>query len=158
MSKTSGPHVLSTTSTVTCTGSSTSQRITIISGPVLVGTTGKVAAGVICADGHLGTILSYISGQQIRILVMVPDTLNPTAVQTVLDGNPQNTNPWDVTSTGRAYFLDFGNAAEGPLTVNGVHNVYAVVTFSDNTMARSNVVYFSVNPQLASQEVPGYET
>jgi hypothetical protein len=73
---TTGPtsSVSATTTTATCAGYSTSQTITIISGPVVVGTTGKVAAGVTCPDGHLGTILRYKFGEPIRIMVTVPDS------------------------------------------------------------------------------------
>jgi hypothetical protein len=138
-----------TTTTASCAGSSTSQTITIVSGPVVVGTTGKVAAGLTCADGHLGTILRYIYGQPIRITVTVPNSLTPTAIQTLYDGNPQNSpgtpNAWDVNSTGHTYLLDYGSAGESLLTDNGVHDVYAIVTFSDNSTATSNVVYFTVS-------------
>ena len=110
---------------------------------------GRVAAGVTCPDGHLGTILRYKYGDPIRIMVTVPDYLTPTAIQTVVDGNPNNSPgtpaPWDVKSTGRTYVLDYGPAGESPLTVSGTHNVYAIVTFSDNSMATSNVVYFIVS-------------
>lgn len=137
-----------TTTTETCAGSSTSQTITIISGPVVVGTTGKVAAGVTCPDGHLGTILHYKYGDPIRIMVTVPDSLTPIAIQTVVDGNPNNSpgtpTPWDVKSTGHTYVLDFGPAGESTITVSGTHDVYAIVTFSDNSTATSNVVYFIV--------------
>jgi len=141
--------VTSTTTSVTCTGSSTSQTITIISGPVVVGTTGDVSAGVKCAGGQLGTILSYTYGQPINIAVTVTDTaLTPTALSTVLDGNPQGTNPWNVTSTGYTYVLGFGGAGESALTAcaaqSCTHDIYATVTFSNNTNATSNVVYFSV--------------
>src|SRR5712692_7267963 len=109
----------------------------------------SVAAGVTCPDGHLGTILRYKYGDPIRIMVTVPDYLTPTAIQTVVDGNPNNIPgtpaPWDVKSTGRTYVLDYGPAGESPLTVSGTHNVYAIVTFSDNSMATSNVVYFIVS-------------
>jgi hypothetical protein len=137
------------TTTATCEGSSTSATITIISGPVVVGATGKVAAGVVCADGHLGTILHLAYGQPIKITVTVPDSLTPTAIQTVYDGNPANSpgtpNPWDVSSTGHSYTLDYGPAGESQLTVSGTHDVYAIVTFSDNSTATSNVVYFTVS-------------
>jgi len=145
--------VSATTTTATCAGSSTSQTITIISGPVVVGTSGKVAAGVTCPDGHLGTILRYKYGDPIRIMVTVPDYLTPTALQTVVDGNPNNSpgtpTPWDVKSTGRTYVLDYGPAGESPITVSGTHNVYAIVTFSDNSTATSNVVYFIVSAPSA---------
>jgi hypothetical protein len=152
---TTGPtsSVSATTTTATCAGYSTSQTITIISGPVVVGTTGKVAAGVTCPDGHLGTILRYKFGEPIRIMVTVPDSLTPTAIRTVVDGNPNNSpgtpTPWDVKSTGHAYVLDYGPAGESTLTVSGTHNVYAIVTFSDNTTATSNVVYFIVSAPAA---------
>jgi hypothetical protein len=148
---TTGPSssVSSTTTTATCAGGSTSQTITIISGPVVVGTTGKVAAGVTCPDGHLGTIVRYKFGDPIRIMVTVQDNLTPTAIQTVVDGNPNNSpgtpTPWDVKSTGRTYVLDYGPAGESPITVSGTHNVYAIVTFSDNSTATSNVVYYIVS-------------
>jgi hypothetical protein len=139
----------STTTVSTCAGSSTSQTITIISGPVVVGASGKVAVGVTCPDGHLGTILRYNYGDPIRIMVTVPDSLTPIAIQTVYDGNPNNSpgtpTPWDVKSTGHTYILDYGPAGESTLTVGGTHNVYAIVTFSDNSTATSNVVYFTVN-------------
>jgi hypothetical protein len=135
-----------TTVAATCAGSSTSQTITIITGPVLVGATGKVAAGVVCPDGHLGTILYYTYGQPISIAVTVPNSLTPISIQTVLDGNPQySVSPWDVNSTGRIYVLNFGGAGQGPLTLGGLHDVYAIVKFSDNSTATSNVVYFTVN-------------
>ncbi len=152
---TTGPasSVSTTTTTATCAGSSTSQTITIISGPVVVGTTGKVAAGVTCPDGHLGTILRYKYGDPIRIMVTVTDSLTPTAIQTLYDGNPNNSPgtpiPWDVKSTGHTYVLDYGPAGESTLTVSGTHNVYAIVTFSDNSTATSNVVYFTVSAQSA---------
>jgi len=139
-----------TTTTQTCSGSSTSQTIPTVSGPVVVGATGKVAAGVACADGHLGTILQYNYSQPINIQVTVLNSLTPTAIQTVYDGNPQNTNQWNVTSTGRTYVLGYGNAGETALTACTfahaacVHDVYAVVTFSDNSTATSNAVYFTV--------------
>ena len=137
------------TTTATCAGSSTSATITIISGPVVVGTTGKVAAGVPCADGHLGTILRYNYGEDIKITVTVPDSLTPIAIQTMFDGNPANSpatpNPWDVNSSGHTYVLDYGPAGESGLTASGTHDVYAIVTFSDNSTATSNVVYFTVN-------------
>jgi hypothetical protein len=133
-----------TSSTATCAGSSTSQTVTAISGPVLVGDTGKVAAGVTCADGHLGTILYYNYGQPISVAVTVPDSLVPTAIQTVFDGNPQNSNQWNVNSTGHTYVLGYGAAGESPLTVAGLHDVYAIVTFSDKSKATSNLVYFTV--------------
>lgn len=141
--------VTSSTTTVTCTGSSTSQTITIISGPVVVGTTGDVSAGVKCANGQLGTILNYNYGQPINIAVTVTNTaLTPTAISTVLDGNPQGTNPWNVTSTGYTYVLGFGGAGESALTAcaaqSCTHDIYATITFSNNTNATSNVVYFSV--------------
>ena len=53
--------------------------------------------------------------------------------------------PWDVKSTGHTYVLDYGPAGESTLTVSGTHNVYAIVTFSDNSTATSNVVYFTVS-------------
>ncbi len=134
-----------TTTTTTCAGSSTSQTVTLASGPVVVGATGKVAAGVTCADGHLGTVLYYSYGESIRIAVTVPDSLAPTAIQTVLDGTTQGTAPWDVSSTGHTYVLDYGAAGKSPLTLNGLHNVFAVVTFSDNSTASSNLVYFTVS-------------
>jgi len=135
----------STTSTTTCEGSSSSATISIISGRTVVGTTGKVAEGVQCADGHLGNILSYQYGQQINIQVTVPDSLTPVAIQTVLDGTPQNTNPWDVNSTGHTYVLMFGGAGQSSLTVAGLtHDIYSIVTFSDNSTATSNVVFFTV--------------
>jgi hypothetical protein len=141
--------VSSTTTTTSCSGVSTSQTITIISGPLVVGTTGKVAAGVTCPDGHLGTILHYKFGDPIRIMVTVPDDLTPTAIKTVVDGNPNNSpgtpTPWDVKSTGHTYVLDYGPAGKSPITVSGPHNVFAIVTFSDDSTATSNVVYFSVS-------------
>jgi len=138
-----------TTTTQTCAGSSTSQTIHIISGPVVVGTTGKVAAGVTCADGHLGTILYYNYGQPINVQVTVLNSLTPTGIQTVVDGNPQNANPWNVTSTGRTYVLGFGNAGQTVLTACPnpqpcQHDLYAIVTFSDNSTATSNAVYITV--------------
>jgi hypothetical protein len=148
---TTGPSssVSATTTTATCAGSSTSQTITIISGPVVVGTTGKVAAGVACPDGHLGTILHYKYGDPINIMVVVPEDLTPTAIQTMYDGNPNNSGgtptPWDVKSTGHTYVLGYGPAGESTLTVSGTHNVYAIVTFADNSTATSNVVYFTVS-------------
>jgi hypothetical protein len=154
---TTGPSssVSSTTTTATCAGTSSSQTITIISGPVVVGTTGKVAAGVTCPDGHLGTILHYKYGDTIRIAVTVPDSLTPTAMQTLYDGNPNNSpgtpTPWDVKSTGHTYVLDYGPAGESTLTDVGTHNVYAIVTFSDNSTATSNVVYFTVNAPSAAK-------
>ena len=148
---TTGPtsSVSTTTTSTTCAGSSTSQTITIISGPLVVGTSGKVAAGVTCPDGHLGTILHYKYGDPIRIIVSVPDSLIPIAIQTLYDGNPNNSGgtptPWDVKSTGHTYVLDYGPAGESTLTVSGTHNVYAIVTFSDNSTATSNVVHFTVS-------------
>lgn len=109
-SSTSTAAVTSTTTSVTCTGSSTSQTITMISGPVLVGASGDVSIGVTCANGQLGTLLSYAYGQPINIAVTVPSSLTPTSIGTVFDGNPQNTNPWNVTSTGRTYVLGYGAA------------------------------------------------
>jgi hypothetical protein len=154
---TTGPtsSVSATTTTATCAGYSTSQTITIISGPVVVGTTGKVAAGVTCPDGHLGTILRSKYGDPIRIMVTVQDSLTPTAIQTVVDGNPNNSpgtpTPWDVKSTGHTYVLDYGPAGESKLTDVGTHDVYAIVTFSDNSTATSNVVYFTVVAPSASK-------
>ncbi len=149
---TTSTHSTSTTSTVTttatCAGMSTSTTITIISGPVVVGTTGKVAAGVPCADGHLGTGVQYKFGDPIKITVTVPNSLTPIAIQTMFDGNPANSpgtpNPWDVNSSGHTYVLDYGPAGESLLTVPGLHDVYAIVTFSDNSTATSNVVYITV--------------
>ena len=139
-----------TTTTQTCAGSSTSQTITIISGPVVVGTTGKVATGVTCPDGHLGTILAYTYGQPVSIQVSVLNSLTPVKIQTVFDGNPQNANPWDVNSTGHTYLLGFGAAGKSVLTACPSpqpceHDLYAIVTFSDNTNATSNVVFFTVS-------------
>jgi hypothetical protein len=154
---TTGPtsSVSATTTAATCAGYSTSQTITIISGPVVVGTTGKVAAGVTCPDGHLGTILRSKYGDPIRIMVTVQDSLTPTAIQTVVDGNPNNSpgtpTPWDVKSTGHTYVLDYGPAGESKLTDVGTHDVYAIVTFSDNSTATSNVVYFTVVAPSASK-------
>ena len=148
-SPTSPTSVTTTTTTQTCAGSSTSQTIHIISGPVLVGTTGDVAAGVTCADGHLGTLLSYAYGQPINIQVTVLNSLTPISIDTVVDGNPQNANPWNVTSTGRTYVLGYGNAGQTILTECPnpqpcQHDVYAIVTFADKTNATSNVVYMTV--------------
>ena len=134
-----------TTATTTCESASSSATITIISGRTVVGTTGEVSEGVQCADGQLGTTLTYTYGQPINIDVTVPNSLTPVAIQTVLDGNPQNTNPWNVTSTGRTYVLGFGAAGESSLTLTGLtHDIYSIVTFSDGSTASSNVVYFTV--------------
>ncbi len=146
---TSATSTTTTTTTQTCAGSSSSQTITIVSGPVLVGTTGDVAAGVTCADGHLGNTLYYTYGQPINVQVTVPNSLTPTMIKTVFDGNPQDANPWNVTSTGRTYVLGFGNAGETVLTACPnpqpcQHDVYAIITFSDGTTATSNVVYMTV--------------
>jgi hypothetical protein len=133
-----------TTTTSSCAGTSSSQTITIITGPVLVGQTGKVAALAQCAGGGTGTRAIYSYGQQINIAVTVPNNLTPTAIGTTFDGNPQNTNPWNVTSTGHTYILGFGPAGKTVLLTDGLHDVYATVTFSDNSTATSNVVFFEV--------------
>lgn len=137
----------STRSTTTewCAGVSTSQTVMTISGPVLVGATGKVTAGVTCPDGHLGTILSYSFGQPITIYVSVTSSFTPSTIQIVYDGSPRNLLPWDVGATGRTYVLDYGGAGESPLTLGGTHNLFAEVTFSDKTNATSNLVTFTVN-------------
>lgn len=129
----------------TCSGSSTSATITIISGRTIVGTTGDVTEEAQCPGGQTGTIVTYSYGQDINIAVTVPNSLTPTSIQTVLDGTPQNTNPWNVTSTGYTYVLGFGAAGESALTTTGLtHDIYSIVTFSNNTNATSNVVYFSI--------------
>lgn len=145
------------TTTTTCGGQSSSAVVTTIVGgggslghggslrTTTVGTTGNVSEGVPCADGQLGTVLTYQYGQPIVIQVTVPDSLTPISIQTVLDGTAQNTNPWNVTSTGHTYLLEFGGAGKSPLTGGGVtHDLYSIVTFSDNSTASSNVVYFTV--------------
>jgi hypothetical protein len=141
--------VTTSTTTQTCAGSSSSQTITIITGPVVVGTTGDVAAGVTCADGHLGNMLYYQYGQDVSVRVSVPDSLTPTMIDTVFDGNPQNANPWDVNSTGHTYVLGFGGAGQTVLTACPnpqpcLHDFYAIVTFADGSTATSNVVYITV--------------
>lgn len=130
----------------TCSGTSTSsQTITIISGRTVVGTTGEVSEEAQCPGGQTGTVVTYAYGQVINIDVTVPNSLIPVAIQTVLDGTPQNTNPWNVTSTGRTYVLGFGPAGESALTTPGLtHDIYSIVTFADNSTATSNVVYFSI--------------
>ena len=140
---------VTTSVATTCEGTSTSQTLSVISGRTVVGTTGEVAAGVPCADGHLGTTLTYAYGQQINIEVTVPNSLTPTGIQTLYDGNPNNSpgtpNPWNVTSTGHTYTLSYGAAGESTLTFPGVvHDVFAIVTFSDGSTATSNVVFFTV--------------
>lgn len=133
-----------TTSTSSCTGSSTSQTITIVTGPVLVGQTGKVDAEAQCPGGGTGTHVIYSYGQQINIAVTVPSDLTPIAIGTTLDGNPQNTNPWNVTASGHTYYESFGGAGQSVLVTNGPHDIFATVTFSDNSTATSNVVFFTV--------------
>jgi len=142
---TSTTSTITSSTSVTCTGTSTSQTITIISGRTVVGTTGEVSEEAQCPGGQTGTVVTYDYGQNINIAVTVPNNLTPVAIQTVLDGTPQNTNPWNVTSTGRTYVLGFGAAGESALTTTGLtHDVYSIVTFADNSTASSNVVYFSI--------------
>ena len=86
----------------------------------------------------------YNYGQDITIAVSVPSSLTPVAIGTTLDGNPQNTNPWNVTASGHTYYEDFGGAGQSVLVTNGPHNIYATVTFADNSTATSNVVFFTV--------------
>lgn len=148
-STTSSSKSSTTVSSFTCTGSSTSQVVTAANGPVLVGKTGLVSAGVTCPNGSLGTILTYGYGVPINIAVTVQQSKTPVSIGTVLDGNPQNTNPWNVTSTGYTYTLGYGGAGESTLTDTGPHNVYAIVTFSDGTNATSNLVQFTVNAPIA---------
>lgn len=137
--------VSATTVNSTCSGTSSSGTLTIISGRTVVGTTGEVSEEAQCPAGQSGTIVTYSYGQVINIDVTVPNDLTPVAIQTVLDGNPQNTNPWNVTSTGHTYVLGFGPAGESPLTTTGLtHDIYSIVTFADNSTATSNVVYFSI--------------
>ena len=144
VSSASGRSTTTTTTTASCAGSSTAQTVSLASGPVVLGATGKAALGVTCPDGHLGTILYYDYTQPIKMTVTVPDSLTPTAIQTVLDGNPKPVNQWDVNSTERIYVLDYGGAGESPEVLDGTHTVYAIVTFSDNSSVTSNLVTFTV--------------
>lgn len=132
-----------TTTTTTASTQSTTATCTTSSGQIPFSRL-VVVASAPCSDGSPGTVLVYSLGQPINIAVTVADSTTPVAIQTVLDGIKQNTNPWNVTETGHTYVLGYGGAGESGLVDVGTHTVYAVVTFADKTNATSDAVTFTV--------------
>lgn len=103
------------------------------------------ASGVaLCVDTPQGcqNTATFASGSDVRATATLPSGSKvPVTIQAMhTDGSPFGVSlPWDVSSTGYAYTIDFG-VITGP----AVATFYALTTFADGSTAKSNAVTVTV--------------
>jgi len=101
----------------------------------------QVVARAIDVDGNPVTNVSLKLGQELLLSVSVPTSSTPVRVHQVFRNHTYGDLPWNVTATHYTYVIDSGPADTADL---GVNQVYAVVTFADGSVARSNNVTMTV--------------
>jgi hypothetical protein len=119
--------------------------ITVVSNRPGTSTTahGPVAVSVSAMDGK-GDYVNNATlkiGDELKLIVMVPDWTSPIAVHQVFGGRVDGDLGWNVNATRYSYVIDSGPADSTDL---GDHVVYVVVAFADGSIVTSNYVTITV--------------
>lgn len=101
----------------------------------------QVVARAIAPYGSLVTGVNLTLGQELLLSVTVPNDTAPVSLHQIFSGHDYGELPWNVTATHYNYVIDSGPADSADI---GVHQVYAVVTFADGLVARSNNVTMTI--------------
>ena len=101
----------------------------------------QVVVRVIDANGNPVTNATLRIGQELLLSVSVPNSTLPVSLHQVFRGHTYGELSWNVASTHYTYVIDSGPADVSDL---GVDQVYALVTFADGSVARSNNVTMTV--------------
>jgi hypothetical protein len=103
----------------------------------------SVTASVRAMDGKGGYVTNATLkiGDELKLIVTVPDWTSPIAVHQVFGGRVDGDLAWNVNATRYSYVIDSGPADSTDL---GVHVVYVVVAFADGSIATSNNVTMTV--------------
>jgi hypothetical protein len=104
---------------------------------------GPVTASVRALDGKgdYVTNATLKLGDELKLIVTVPDWTRPIAVHQVFGGRVDGDLAWNVNATGHSYVIDSGPADSTDL---GAHVVYVVVAFADGSIVKSNSVTMTV--------------
>jgi hypothetical protein len=101
----------------------------------------QVVARAVAPNGSLATSVNLTLGQRLLLSVTVPNDTAPFSLHQIFSGHDYGELPWNVTATQYTFVINSGPA---DTTDIGVHQVYAVVTFADGSVARSNNVTMTV--------------
>jgi archaellin len=106
-------------------------------------TLGPITAGAraIDAKGNYVSNATLKIGDELKLSVTVTNGSDPIAVHMVYNGNVYPDHPWNVNATHYNYIIDSGPADQTDL---GVNAAYAVVSFQDGTLLRTNNVTLTV--------------
>jgi hypothetical protein len=106
-------------------------------------THGPVTVSVRALDGkgEYVTNATMKIGDELKLIVTVPDWTSPIAVHQVFGGRVDGDLSWNVNATRYSYVIDSGPADSTDL---GVHVVYVVVAFADGSIVTSNNVTMTV--------------
>jgi len=91
--------------------------------------------------GNYVTNATMKIGDELKLIVTVPDWTSPIAVHQVVSGRVDGDLAWNVNATGHSYVIDSGPSDDTDL---GVNVVYAVVAFTDGSAVKSNDVTMTV--------------
>jgi archaellin len=106
-------------------------------------TIGPVTAQAKAIDAK-GTYLTNATlriGDELKLSVTLTNGSDPIAVHMVYNGNVYPDHTWDVNATHYNYIIDSGPA---DVTDIGVNSAYAVVSFQDGALLRTNNVTLTV--------------
>lgn len=101
----------------------------------------QVVARAVAPNGSLVVGVDLILGEELLLSVTVPNDTAPVSLHRIFSDHDYGELPWNVTATHYTYVIDSGPA--DPTDI-GVHQVYAVATFADGEVARSNNVTMTV--------------
>ncbi|HEV2390402.1 MAG TPA: hypothetical protein VGS04_06725 [Nitrososphaerales archaeon] len=101
----------------------------------------QVVTRAVAPNGSLVTSVNLTLGQELLLSVTVPNGTAPVSLHQIFSGHDYGELPWNVNTTHYTYVIDSGPS---DTTDIGVHQVYAVVTFADGSVARSNNVTMTV--------------
>jgi hypothetical protein len=98
---------------------------------------GPVTASVRAMDGEGGYVTNATLkiGDELKLIVTVPDWTSPIAVHQVFGGRVDGDLAWNVNATGHSYVIDSGPADSTDL---GAHVVYVAVAFVGGSIVTSN--------------------